>query len=121
MQLNENIRIGFTFLRGGGGPSTFMRRLRSSIVKQKIAEVSLIIDPSTDINIFSKISPQKHTLSVIIRTFKGSVTKWCRENRYDYFKWQRNYFDRIIRNEKELNNLDMERNSTFGLFHFKKS
>lgn len=54
-------------------------------------------------NYYSRISPQKNTLSVIIRTYKAAVTRWCRNNGFEYFKWQRNYHDHIIRSEKELN------------------
>lgn len=42
------------------------------------------------------------TLSNIIGSFKSAVTKWTNQNGYSTFKWQRSYYDRIIRNEKEL-------------------
>ncbi|MGD8306907.1 MAG: hypothetical protein PVF17_09650 [Ignavibacteria bacterium] len=51
---------------------------------------------------FSKISPLSGSLGVIIRTFKGAVKKWCNENGFPKFKWQRNYYEHIIRNEKDL-------------------
>jgi putative transposase len=54
---------------------------------------------------YSQISPKKNTLSVILRTFKATVTTWCRKNSFANFKWHRNYFEHIIRNEKELNNI----------------
>lgn len=50
----------------------------------------------------SKISPRKDTLSVIIRTYKATLTRWCRQNGFDHFRWQRNYYEHIIRYEKEL-------------------
>jgi len=53
-------------------------------------------------NKFSQISPSKGSLGVIIRTFKGAVKKWCNENGFQKFKWQRNYYEHIIRNEKDL-------------------
>ena len=49
-----------------------------------------------------RISPRKNTLSVIIRTYKATLTNWCRHNGFGHFKWQRNYYEHIIRNEKEL-------------------
>ena len=52
---------------------------------------------------YSKISPQKKSLSVIVRTYKAAVTTICRENGFHHFSWQKNYHDRIIRNEHELN------------------
>jgi REP element-mobilizing transposase RayT len=42
------------------------------------------------------------TLGNVIGSFKSAVTKWANENGYNKFKWQRSYYDRIIRNEKEL-------------------
>ncbi|MFH1862925.1 MAG: transposase [bacterium] len=52
-------------------------------------------------NYFSKISPHKKTLSIIVRTFKGVLTNWCRKNGFDYFTWQRNYHEHIIRDEED--------------------
>ncbi|NWF88793.1 MAG: hypothetical protein HXY50_04935 [Ignavibacteriaceae bacterium] len=42
------------------------------------------------------------TLSYIVGSYKSAVTKWANLNRYSNFRWQRSYYDRIIRNEKEL-------------------
>ena len=53
--------------------------------------------------IYSKISPRRNTISVIIRTYKAAVTTLCRRNGYNYFRWQRNYYEHIIRDENELN------------------
>lgn len=44
----------------------------------------------------------KTDLSNVIKGFKIGVTKWCKENNYQKFKWQRSFYERIIRNEKEL-------------------
>ncbi len=46
-------------------------------------------------------SPSK-TLGSIVRGFKIGVTKWFRSNTDVYTVWQRNYYERIIRNEREL-------------------
>lgn len=51
---------------------------------------------------YSKISPKSGSLSVIIRNFKSTVKRWCNKNGYPQFKWHRNYFERVIRNKKEL-------------------
>jgi len=59
-----------------------------------------------DKNYYSKISPQKWTIWNIIKLFKWYVTK--KINRLEkqlYFAWQANYYDRIIRNEDELNRI----------------
>lgn len=47
----------------------------------------------------------KTTLGIIINQFKSSFKRWCNNNGYDYFKWQERFYDRIIRNEKELYNI----------------
>ena len=54
-------------------------------------------------NEYQKLIPG--SIGSIIRTFKASVTRWCNANGYTNFKWQRNYYDRIIRNEKEMNHI----------------
>jgi len=43
-----------------------------------------------------------NNLGSIIRSFKFAVKRWCNKNGFEYFQWQRNYFERIIRNEIEL-------------------
>ncbi len=52
-----------------------------------------------------RISPRKNTLSVIIRTYKSALTNWCRKNGFSNFKLQRNYYEHIIRSEKELSRI----------------
>lgn len=61
------------------------------------------LNAPTENNLYSEISPKIGSLSVIVRNFKAAFTTWCRSNAYPDFKWQRNYYDRVIRNEKELN------------------
>jgi len=53
MQPKKRIRIGFSFLIGSGGPVSFMKNLRASIAKQRLAKVSSFLNPFNDINIFS--------------------------------------------------------------------
>ena len=55
-------------------------------------------------NYFSNISPNPKSLSAVIRGFKSAVTKQCNLHKYN-FKWQPKFYDRIIRNEKELYNI----------------
>jgi putative transposase len=52
---------------------------------------------------YSVMSPQRNTLSVVVRTYKAAVTTACRQMGRDDFAWQRNYYEHIIRNERELN------------------
>jgi REP element-mobilizing transposase RayT len=51
-------------------------------------------------NKYQKIIPK--SIGSIVRAFKASVTLRCRRNRFPNFKWQRNYFEHIIRNEEDL-------------------
>jgi len=44
----------------------------------------------------------KNCLSDIIRGFKSAVTKQIHKTSYNNFSWQLRFYDRIIRNEKEL-------------------
>ncbi len=44
----------------------------------------------------------KGSLSMIINHFKGAVRRWANQNNFTQFKWQHSFYDRIIRNEKEL-------------------
>ena len=56
-------------------------------------------------NSFSRISPKPGSLATIIRSFKSSVTKQIHEIGCHNFSWQARFYDRIIRNEKELYNI----------------
>jgi putative transposase len=56
-------------------------------------------------NYYSKISPKKNTLSVIIRTYKTALTHWCRKNDFRHFAWQRSYYEHVIRSMAELNRI----------------
>jgi hypothetical protein len=51
---------------------------------------------------FSKISPKKWELWTIIRSFKSICTREINRLNNWFFAWQSNYYDRIIRNENEL-------------------
>lgn len=44
----------------------------------------------------------RNNLGNIIKGFKSAVTKSARENGYRNFAWQTRFYDRIIRDEKEL-------------------
>lgn len=54
---------------------------------------------------FSKLSPKKYSLSTVVRSYKSAITKWCNVNNHKSFAWQPRFFERIIRNEKELYNI----------------
>ena len=48
---------------------------------------------------------RKHSLGNVIGSFKSAATKQIHENGNIKFKWQARFYDRIIRNEKELNKI----------------
>ena len=58
--------------------------------------------PALASNYYSTISPRKGTLSTAVRTYKSAVSRWCGQNGYKYFEWQRNYHEHVIRNEQDL-------------------
>ncbi len=46
---------------------------------------------------------KKITLGKIVRALKGKYAKLIRNNGFNDFNWQRNYYERVIRNDRELN------------------
>lgn len=44
-------------------------------------------------------------LGDIIGKYKAAVKRWCTKNGFKNFLWQPRFYDRIIRNEKELFNI----------------
>ena len=52
----------------------------------------------------SKISPKKSSLSHMIRELKSAITRKSRKI-LPHFAWQPGFYDRIIRNENELNRI----------------
>jgi len=49
----KKIKIGFSFNLGNGGPSIFLKKLKKSIEKQKLAKTTYFIDPTATCNIFA--------------------------------------------------------------------
>ena len=62
----------------------------------------LYTDHKNNAEYYRKISPKKGSLSVIIRTYKGSVKTWCNINGYGDFEWQSRFNERVIRSNTEL-------------------
>ena len=60
--------------------------------------------PTQNGNYYSRIAPKHNTLAVIIRSFKSAVTKQINiiRNNPGMPVWHRNYYEHVIRNEKEL-------------------
>lgn len=55
--------------------------------------------------LFPHVAPLRNSLGVIIRAYKAAVTATCRREGFLGFGWQRNYYDRIVRNDRELNSI----------------
>ena len=51
------------------------------------------------------ISPKPGSLSVVIRLYKGAVTRWARVNGFRDFAWQSRFHEHIIRNVRELDRI----------------
>ncbi|MEL6232751.1 MAG: transposase, partial [Cyanobacteria bacterium J06627_3] len=45
----------------------------------------------------SAISPKRGSLGAIVRSYKSSVTRHCRQNGYSHFAWQPRFYEHIIR------------------------
>lgn len=46
--------------------------------------------------------PLAKSLGMIINHFKGGVKRYCNQNGMKYFKWQANYFEKIISGDENL-------------------
>jgi len=55
------------------------------------------------INQYQEIIPK--SLGSIMRGFKIGITKYCDQQKFKYFAFQRNYHEHIVRNENELNRI----------------
>ncbi len=53
----------------------------------------------------SQISPKPGSLSTIIRSYKSAVKRWAGQNNYPDFAWQPRFYDRVIRNNLELQHI----------------
>ncbi|HRJ55454.1 MAG TPA: hypothetical protein PLV64_04145 [Anaerolineales bacterium] len=61
-------------------------------------------DDTDDANIEKYGEPVKGSLPTIIRTYKAAVTRLIGRELNETGIWQRNYYEHIIRNEKDLQN-----------------
>lgn len=56
-------------------------------------------DQNTHLNQYQRIVPG--SLSSIVRSYKAAVTRLCRREGFPEFRWQRNYYEHIIRDGSE--------------------
>ncbi|MBF8248524.1 MAG: hypothetical protein HW374_1324, partial [Bacteroidetes bacterium] len=54
------------------------------------------------LNAPARLSPQRGSLSVVIRTYKAAVTKLSHDAGHLQFGWHRNYHDRIVFDAQDL-------------------
>ena len=45
--------------------------------------------------------PVPNSISIIINRYKGAVKNWCNNNGHEYFQWQDNFYEHIIRNSED--------------------
>jgi REP element-mobilizing transposase RayT len=82
------------------------KKIKSDNVKDaKCRGVKFNAPTNTKNQYYSDISPEPGSISVIVRTFKSTITRWCKKNGFRNFRWQPNFYDRIIRNDKELSHV----------------
>lgn len=62
----------------------------------------IIIDNVVNEDFRSQQTNKQSSLSSIIKGFKIGVTKWYRKNNSKESIWQKSFYDRVIRNEREL-------------------
>jgi REP element-mobilizing transposase RayT len=51
------------------------------------------------------VDKQRPTLGQVVRVFKAATTRLIRQSGSDGFAWQRNYYEHIIRDERELDRI----------------
>lgn len=65
----------------------------------------IIINSTVKTRHASSLQIRQITLSDVVGSFKSAVTKHIHQINYPNFSWQTRFYDRIIRNEKELFNI----------------
>ena len=45
------------------------------------------------------------SLGSIVRSYKGAVTRICHQQGNRYFRWQRDFYEHVIRHDKDLNRI----------------
>ena len=73
-------------------------------VARNCRDVARNISTTTKNEHMSSISPKRNTLSVVVRGVKSSITKFAKEQSFS-FAWQPLYYDHIIRDSNEMNQI----------------
>ncbi len=69
-----------------------------------VDRVAVVETLQCNVSTMQTISPKTGSLSVAVRSFKSAVSKLAHKAGHE-FGWQERYWDRIIRDEKELNRI----------------
>ncbi|MBI1937782.1 MAG: transposase [Ignavibacteriales bacterium] len=65
----------------------------------------VIINPLENKNVEAPYMASLRPLGYIIGKYKAAAKRWANKNNRSFFAWQSRFYDRIIRNEKELFNI----------------
>ena len=81
------------------------------VMPNHVHGILCVVDAPVGAKNFSPLQPGQRphgtskSIGSVIRRFKIGVTKWMRQNTEFHNIWQRNYYEHIIRNQKELNRI----------------
>ncbi|MGK7899787.1 MAG: transposase [Xenococcus sp. (in: cyanobacteria)] len=76
---------------------------KSNVETRNFASLQSSLQSTNKSNKFAPLKPG--SLQAIIHAYKASVTRWCRKNGDDIFRWQPRFYEHIIRNDDSLNNI----------------
>jgi len=76
--------------------------IRDSAENHMVTGTNIVAAGETDTHPTVSIRGTSNTIGSMVRGFKIGVSKWFRENTGTSAVWQRNYYDRVIRDEQSL-------------------
>ncbi|HMU42341.1 MAG TPA: hypothetical protein PKA80_03485 [Ignavibacteriaceae bacterium] len=104
-ELRKNIELDYSVVMPNHFHGIIISNYHNSITGNSISKPNSELSDSSEKSFYSQISPKPNSLSSIKRSFKSAVTKRAKENNFVDFTWQPRFYDRIIRNERELFNI----------------
>jgi REP element-mobilizing transposase RayT len=66
------------------------------IIINETDDIKINYSRDVQLNVPTRLSPKRGSLSVIIRTCKAAVTTECRRNGHNEFRWQSRFYEHII-------------------------
>ncbi len=80
--------------------------IKNILISEKDVALQRLYSSNETENFYSKISPKPKSLSTIIRSYKSICTKTINSFQSDiYFSWHSRFYERIIRDEIEFENV----------------